>query len=194
MKKEKRYGVELVDNKTYRYILPMLGDSINNFINLTGCFLGDRMYPDYDNHILLMFKHVETQGYLDFERKLSKHPMYAAWYKVRDFEHMYVFNVPIEHQRDYDLFKESKYSQLSELYKRQIITFHRFQKYGYGSSTIKILYRDEQLYIDKEAEINKDLPEREWTHIPRSVEIGEILHLDEEILNYNNIEASEKVH
>lgn len=194
MRKERRYGIDLVDNKSYKYILPMLGDDIGNFINLLGCFIGDFDYPEYNNHIFLLFKHVETQGYKDFEKRLTKHPMYKHWYKVKDDEYVYVFDVPREYQTDYDLFMRSKYSKLSETYKRQIIKFHHFQKYGYGAPTIKILYRDPQLYEDKEAEINKDLPEREWTIIPRDQEIGEILHLEEEILNYKKHEASEKVH
>ncbi len=194
MRKEKRYGVDLIDNKSYKYVLPMLGNDISDFINLIGCFIGDLDYPEYNNHIFLLFKHVENQSYMDFEKRLTKHPMYAYQYKYKLDEYMYIFNVPREHQIDYDSFKRSKYSQLSETYKRQMIKFHHFQKYGYGAPTIKILYRDPQLYEDKEEEINKGIPENDWTYIPRDQEIGEILHLEEEILNYNKFETPTKIH
>lgn len=174
-------------NKSWSYLLPMLEGSIQEFRGLVAVFLGDKYHPEFDNHIFLLLRHVEDKDFLQFEKKLTLHPMYCTFYDPDKYHVMFVFNVPKEHQKDYDTFKQSKYSQLSEPYKRRIIKFHGYSKQGDGSWLIKTMYLDEELRKEREGYINEGLPDSQWLHIPEDAELGQALDFDFEIYNENMV-------
>lgn len=183
-----RNGVEIILNKSLDYIAPMLGDRLSEFSNLSGCFIGYKEYPEFDNNIFLLFRISESKIFKNFLERIKFHPMFKVRIAVFDNYEMYVFDVPKEHQNNYDNFKNSQYSKLDNKYKKHILLFHNYNKYEEGNTVYKILYRDESLYVAKENEINKGLPDREWTLIPRDIEIGTALREDEEVFSKEILE------
>lgn len=179
-------------------MLPILGDSIQEFRGLTAVFIGDRYRPEYDNHIFLLLRHSEDRDFLQFEKKLTLHPMYCTFYDPDKYHVMFVFEVPRESQKDYDTFKNSKFSQLSEPYKRKIIKFHGYSKQGEGRNIISCMYLDKDLREQRESFINEGLDEKDWLHIPEDAELGEAIDLNFEMYNetmvIKEMRPNEKAH
>jgi len=161
----------------------MIGDRLGDFVNLSGCFIGYDNYPEFDNNIFLLFSTSESKIFKNFLERLKYIPTYNTTIPIGNTHEMFVFNVSKEHQKNYDYFKQSKYSQLDEKYKKHIVRFHNYSMYGEGDTICKILDRDESLYVIKEEAINEGIPERDWTRIPRNIEIGNALKEEEEIFS-----------
>lgn len=159
----------------------MIGDKLSEFINLSGCFIGYNNYPEFNNNIFLLFSTSESQIFKNFLERLKYKPMFCSKIEVNDYYVLYVFHVPKEYEKNYSYFKDSLYSMMDPNYKKHILKFHNYNKYDEGNSIYKILYRDENLYLTKESIINEGLPEKYWTRIPREIEIGNRIKLEEEI-------------
>lgn len=138
-------------NRTCTYILPMLGNSMEEFYikgifprgNFVNSFVGDNtsLYSDYC--ILLLYKFNGKLEYLDFEDKLMKHPEYEAQYSPDKPHVMYVFNIPEKYKEDYQKILDGKYSRISDEYKRHILQFHKFGAVG---PVYEVLYRQEAAF------------------------------------------------
>lgn len=187
MKIERRNGIEVIFNKSLDYICPMLGERLSEFVNLSGCFIGYKDYPEFDNNIFLLFKISENKIFKNFLDRMNYHQMFKVKINVCEDYEMFVFEVPKEYQTNYDNFRISQYSKLDDKYKRHILLFHNYSKYGVGNTVYKILYRDPSLYEAKEAQINEGLPENHWTLIPRDIEIGTALRENEEVFTIDII-------
>jgi hypothetical protein len=96
---------------------------------LHGCYVADINKPELTNKIFLVYDYEMTTRFVKFERSLELHPYY-----VRDYDYpeekqvVFVFDVPEEFTKDYNLFKEGSYSQFSEEYKQQILRFWGIKK------------------------------------------------------------------
>lgn len=170
-------------NKSWAYLLPMLEDDIQKFRGLVAVYIGNKFMPELTNHIFVLLRHSENREFLRYEKSLELHKDYHGFYDPDKYHVMFIFNVPKEHQKDYNLFKNSKFSELSEEYKQKIIRFHGYKRKSEGDNVIRAMYKDESLYREREAFINEGLPERNWTRIPRELEIGEALNPEIEVYN-----------
>ena len=55
-------------NKSYTYVLPMLSTEITLVKEgLVNTFIGDQEYPQYDNHIFLLYKFNGSKEFLEYE-------------------------------------------------------------------------------------------------------------------------------
>ncbi len=145
-----------------------------HLFDLKGIFLLNEEHPeltieDECLHVLFEFK---TEIHYDIVNKLFENSYVIKQYPIDSFNYLYIIRVPIAYSHEYNCFIQSKYSEYSEEYKKQIIRFHKYTKDNAGSQIIQILYKDEKAYRQKEEFINKGLPLKEWTMIPRGQEIG----------------------
>lgn len=138
-------------NKSYTYVLPMLGLSIKQFYevsfpkaNFLNAFIGDDSKGLRDNCVLLLYKFSGKLDYIDFENKLREHPEFQASYEPDKRHTMYVFTVPVKYQEEYNKVIEGKYSHLSEEYKSHILQFHNIDA---ASSVYEVLYKKEPAFI-----------------------------------------------
>jgi hypothetical protein len=143
----------LTKTKASTYILPCLGMNIfSQKENIVNAFIGDEDYPELDNHIFVLYKFQGTPEFLRFEDDLEDNPLYECTYDPMDEYVMKVFNVPEAYQKDYDTFKDSKYSELSMDLKTRIIAFHGLSP---THPVADVLYKREAAFIRLEAELNK---------------------------------------
>ncbi len=120
----------------------------------------------------LLFYPKDARKFDILERNLIESPYYIHDYQPDLWSQMFLFKVPEEYRREYDKFLSSKYSEMSENYKKIIIGFHQYSKTGNGVNTIRVLYKEEEAYKEREAMINEGIPYKDWTRIPRDIEIG----------------------
>jgi len=128
-------------NQTTKFILPMISsEGMKNrfFVNkyFVGCYIGDTNKNKFNDKILLAYKFEPSITFIEFEKKLSKNP-YMLQGSDYDYEEkdivIYVFNVPKEHQEDYYLILDGKYSEISNILKLKILKF-------WNESEISMLY------------------------------------------------------
>ena len=157
-------------NRSYTYVLPMLGVVRAEFKYLIQCFIGDDTKPELEDKIFMLYSLQEVEEKETYEKLLQNNENYHYHY-VSDDEHtMYVYNVPINRKDDYSKFKEGKYSQFNEKYKRHVLTFHSL---GMRSEVGKVLYRAEDKYIEIEKLVGQP--------IDRGQEIGNMPNFKEEV-------------
>ena len=166
-------------NKSTVYLLPMLGTyesdfKGNSYSNLfQNCFIGDRTLPENDeinqNKILLRYRFSGKLEYRHLERMLTRHIEYVTNYEVDRLHTMYVFNVPLKWESDYNKFKEWKPSQFSQEYKDHMLKFYGFNS---NSRLYKVLYKTEDLFLEMEKQYEVKIPrDQEASSIPNFEEI-----------------------
>lgn len=113
---------QLKNTKTTSLMLPMYGKSIgyygHQFIN---CFLGDKDRPEFDEHILFLFKFSGTRDFTAFEAQMKSSPYYVTDYDPTREHVVFVYKVPEEFLTDYYKFVQGSYSRISPKLKTMII-------------------------------------------------------------------------
>ncbi len=187
-----------VINRTYIYLFPIIGLSNKmkkeDFKYFKAIYFKDENRADEKEKLYLLLRFKGDRTYAKFEEQLRRLPNCSDSYDPDSYHTMFVFDIPSEYKREYDLFCKGKYSQFSENYKQSIAVFHGY-KGRKGEAALNVLYKKEQGYLDMEYYINEGLPEEEWTRIPRDQEIarliteiidGETYHLSDVIKESNN--------
>ena len=167
---------KLYDNKSLIFFLPMLGEYLQEFSNLRGVFIKAEEFPNLNNHIFLLFVNSNS---VEFKENLSRLKTFANFYKSYkpdNFHTMLIFIPPTELQKDYQLLKESKYSKISESYKKQIFKFHNIRN-GI-SPKISKFYKDLIGVLYKKDELRESLMERLGIYIPEEQELASELRLE----------------
>src|SRR6056297_1128928 len=148
--KEISKSTYLLRNKTFTYLLPMLGDNLNHFKNCSCVYLCDVDRPEIKNKLLLLYR-LNKDWSNEIDEWLKQHSQYNQSYKVKDDYWMYVFDLPENYRKNYFLFKEGKYSLFDDEYKRHIVSFHKKSRSANTDNSDietvkKVLYKDESLY------------------------------------------------
>lgn len=167
---------ELELTEASRFVMPMLYTSDRNdsyFITplFENCYIGDVNHPELQNKIFLLYNYKMTVQFVKFERSLELMSGYNTDYDYAD-EHqvLYVFDVPEEHLKDYQLFLEGKYSQFSESLKSKILKFWNFKE---GSLFYSLLYKTDkvlQYWSDQETDYTLTATEGEYWPKPVSMQ------------------------
>lgn len=169
----------LVWNRTYTYLFPMIGLSSgmkrDEFLYLRGLFCKNDDFPELFNKLYMLLKFNKEREFVFYEDKLRTLDIYDFNYEPDKYHSIFVFNIPDEYKREYEKFIQSKYSEFSDNYKNSIIKFHGFKKNESGNRVIGVLYKKEIAYKLQEEELNDGLPESSWVKIPRDQEIGKLL-------------------
>ena len=173
-KERKWENVNFNFNKSSVYCLPMLGRNKCQFKNVKACFIGDKDFVVYSNHIFVLHRSFNSPEVLQYESQLEKHPEFVTSYCPDDDSTMFVFNVPNSLQSDYNLFLQSKYSKLSFEYKRHVICFHspytgKLNDYLF----YKVMTRDKYLKKGLETRLNVTLSP--------DAELSSVLNMDIEV-------------
>tara|TARA_R110000796_G_scaffold96973_2_gene203682 strand:+ start:2569 stop:3141 length:573 start_codon:yes stop_codon:yes gene_type:complete len=153
-------------NKSYTYILPMLSTKIEIVKqNLVNAFIGCDEFPAYDNHIFLLYRYRGDVNFIEYEDYLENTILFKAKYDPDKYHVIFIFDVPKEHQKDYNLFKEGKYSKLSHAYKLLIFKFHKIIDENHKVG--KVLFKHPDLRLEIEDRLNTALPDNsELSSVP----------------------------
>ena len=153
-------------NKSFTYILPMLSPYIlirKDY--LLNSFIGDTEYPEYDNHIFLLHKFQGSKSFLLYEQELTSNNLFVKSYDPDKHNTMHVFKVPEKYQKEYDLFKQGKYSEVDYEYKVLIFKFHSIIDPEHRVA--KVLFKHDDLKEEIEDRIGVVLPQgNELSSVP----------------------------
>tara|TARA_R110000803_G_scaffold71102_4_gene134193 strand:+ start:30244 stop:30828 length:585 start_codon:yes stop_codon:yes gene_type:complete len=158
--------------KTYTYIFPMMDKILEFKPQIANLFLGDVNYPQYDGKILVLYKYLGSRDFLKYEEDIKKHSLFIDSYDPDSRHIMMVFNIPDNQKLNFLMYKDSKYSKMSEPYKIKILSYHRVSK---EHPLYHILYRTEEGFQSLENDLKME--------VPRHLETGSLLNMEEEKYN-----------
>jgi hypothetical protein len=125
--------------KSSTFLFPMLpGDRKAFFWDrlFMNCFIA----TEEDSYcIALLYKWSGDPMFIQFEKTLSEFPNFRKTYDPDTQTVMFVFDIPKEHEEDYNKFLKGHYSELSHPYKQDILKFHGLTK---NSEIGQILFKD----------------------------------------------------
>lgn len=174
---------KVLKNKSFTYILPMLEWWDSDMIvtsQLRGVFIGDILRPELDNHIFLLYRFSGERWFSRFEKALEEPDYFVGRYEPDSRHVMFIYDVPEIYQDSYNMFKNSKYSMISNQLKERIIGFHGEEN---TRKIAAVMYRQESAYLDWEKRINGDSPSYLHIKIPRDQEASSILKMEDEIFS-----------
>jgi len=169
--------------KAYTYMMPLLGIKLEPFKeNIVNAFFGDEDYPEYNNHIFILYKFSGTTEFLKFEDNLeNEEPLMVKSYDPDREYVMKVFKILKRFEDDYKLLKESKYSQISMELKTRIIAFHNLPQ---EHPIIDVIFKREAAFQRLENDLNKYDNVSKIT-VDRNLEASGLLDFSREIYNSN---------
>jgi len=145
--------------KSFKFILPMLGEYYGQFGEPESVFVGDVDKPEFDNHIFVLYGWDGSKYFAAFEAKLREHPLFEDYYDPTKQHVMFIFKVPEKYQAEYNLFKEANpscFGSFSVSYKNHILKF--FNGIFDLKTIKKILWKDESLYKELETSLGVKIP------------------------------------
>ncbi len=151
-----RNDIKVIENKSFWFILPMLGMSPRDFHNLRGCFIGAEEHPQFANQIFVLTVWEPSEQYNRYIEEMKRRYNYKYSYMPDKFHTMLVFDIPLECEKDYKKIRDGKYSTVSPDYKKHLVKFHNIRA---KHKFVQILYKDPELKTRWEAELGVTLPE-----------------------------------
>ncbi len=159
--------------KASLFILPMLpGAKYRYYYDdlLLNAFIAT---PEHEDVVALLYRWSGIKGFSEMEKAFTQLNIFVKHYDPDKKTTLYVFKVPEKHISDFIKFKEGKYSEISETYKRRILSFHNVDRENVLG---KILYKDksrmmelkEKFWSSDDRRMNKvvDLMDAELYSIP----------------------------
>lgn len=145
--------------KSYVFLPPMLDlDPVYMQVHLmlNAYMFCDDVQTD-GNMIFLHYEYQDLEGsFARLENNFKQLPEFKGMFDPDKYTTIFYFEVPTQWHDDYVLYKESKYSRISQKLKNKIL---RFYALGPQSQVYKVLYRDAEKKKQLEEELDVILPE-----------------------------------
>lgn len=153
-------------NKSFTYLLPLIGEKGSQYTNVSGCFYGDKDHPEHEGKILLLYRlHKDwSDNLVDW---VESNPFFVEKYHVDWRYWMFVFDIPEGMEWNYECFINGKYSFMDDDYKRHILSFHGDVNTMDITAVRNVLYRAEEAYERLEEMLDVVIPrEQEVSSVP----------------------------
>lgn len=185
-------NVKRVPNRSKTYLLPLLAEEVhipNNLINnLVDTYLSDSRGA-HENCIYLLFNYdSKDPNFLKFENTLFKNKHFVNLYELNT-RVLYVLKFPKAYIKEYNMFKQSKYSKFGEDTKIIIVKFLS-KLYGSNPKIIpiikkikQVLSKAESLKVKLETELNVVIKDNQ--------ELGELIDLNKENYKFKENEGED---
>jgi hypothetical protein len=185
------------ENLSTKFILPMVGKNWKEFSGLINCYIGDTVKgQEYTNNIFVLFNST-TELYNHKINFLTGHNLYVTNYSYDEYE-MYVYKIANGLEKDYQIFKQGKYSEFSDVYKNHISRFYANKTSKYTIikeseyySTMDCNFIPYQNYIreiiNKDNSLYNRYDELFNTSHPRELELCQKPDEEDEVFNNNTL-------
>ena len=140
------------------FLVPMLYNNKESIItnSFENCYIYDINYPYIEDKIILVYNSdIHEDNYIKLYSNLIDNTNYHSSYTFysNGNKEKYIFTIPPKLRRDYKLILEGKYSQISETYKQQILSFWNLT---INSRLGGILYKNHYQQEDNDFILNKE--------------------------------------
>jgi len=145
-----------ITTKSSLFVLPMLGGNrkllfydtllVNTFIET----------EEDEDCIVLLYRKDNTIVFKEFCKMLMKTKSFKRVYEPSKHHIVFVFNIPYRQKSNYKAFKEGRYSEFKDIYKLQILDFHR---YDIDGTMGQVLFKSNERRKKMEIDLNATIPE-----------------------------------
>ena len=110
----------------------------------------------YNHHIILLYRWSDDPLFTNFIEALKEFNNFVGAFDIDAHHIVFVFDVPERHIHNYQLFRESKYSQIDDIFKLKILDFHDMDvRMTLGQILFRARERREELERKLNAEIDR---------------------------------------
>jgi hypothetical protein len=114
-------------------------------------------FPEATDTIYLHYEYQDLDGsFARLENHLRLSPYFKHMYDPDKYTTIFMFHVPEQWYQDYKIFLDSKYSHLSEAYKKLILNYGA---YPIGSDVYDTLYRGKRKRRELELKLDVEIAE-----------------------------------
>lgn len=139
------------------FLLPMLFDNKNEICtnSYENCYFYDLNFPYVEDKIILVYNSdINENNYTKLYKSLIKNKNFHSFYTFYDNanKEKFVFTIPPNLKRDYNLILKGQYSKISETYKQKILSFWNVTS---NSRLGGILYKRHYQQEDNDFKLNE---------------------------------------
>tara|TARA_R110002050_G_scaffold57294_1_gene128630 strand:+ start:1091 stop:1834 length:744 start_codon:yes stop_codon:yes gene_type:complete len=159
-------------NKSSIFVMPMLSGNRNLFFwnqLFLNCFIATE---DNKECIVLLFRFSSDPLFIKFEKALTEFRTFIKKEDPHPGFVYFVFNIPKNYYKDYQKFINGKYSELSKLYKINLLEFHNFDV---DSLVGKVIFQS----LERKKELEKKL----GCELDENSELLSIIDIENETFN-----------
>jgi len=158
-----------ITTKTQYFLLPMLGYNKEYFC--TDTYLENVHITKDLTFLCLTYRYIKGEVYNKLESFLQNHKLFHKLIDIDSQHVMYIFKIPIVQTSNVALFFAGKYSEFTEPYKKNILTFYGYKQ---GGTAYKILYKSEIRRKQLELELG--------VYIPETMDLYDIPDIEDEVI------------
>jgi hypothetical protein len=160
--------------KSSLFLLPMLGGT-RELLFYNSLFINAFIDIKYKKDcIILLYRKSTRKSFSQFIELCKRLNSFIEIEEPNSTHLLFIFSIPRKYKKEFKAFKEGKYSEMSDLYKLNILDFHRSDIDG---DLGKILFKSEERRLELEASLEASLPE--------DSELYSIMEEEEEKFNLN---------
>ena len=142
--------------KSSLFVLPMLGGNRQLFLYNSLLLNAFIEWNTYNHHIILLYRWSDDPLFTNFIDALKQFNNFVGAFDIDAYHIVFVFDVPERHRHNYQLFRESKYSKMDDIFKLKILDFHDMDIHmTLGQILFRASERREELEIKLNAEIDR---------------------------------------
>lgn len=152
-----------LQNTSTIFITPLLGFKKSELFwesNFVNSFLST---DSQDECIALLYRFSANVDFVKFEAWIKSQPAFSAARDIDSYHVLYEFNVPGVAMNTYKLIRAGRYSEIDDVWKLIILSFHGFSSDG---KTGQILYKSESLKQELELKFDIEIGDAELHSIP----------------------------
>lgn len=166
-------------NRSKTYLLPLLSEFVHFDLKLIEYLLNTYMFLEGEKDCLCILHEFSFKDptFTSYEHKLINNKLFIKHIDINN-KVLYVFKFPDEYLKEYNLFKEGKYSEFDESSKKLILRFWT-QIYENNPNAARFLIKLRQI-LNKDEKLKQILEKDLKIKISNNQELGEIMNNNDE--------------
>lgn len=170
-------------NKSYSYLIPLVNEFCNidsdYMLLLNNVYVRHLDYPD-EAMIIISYEFIDNDPFLDYIESFRPNELFKEMYINDEFISIILY-FPIEFIREYNLYKDGKFSKFSDKAKNIILSYVlNVHKEKDANRVRKVLYRDSELRRELEIKLDMTIDkELELSSIPNLINETFVIIKDE---------------
>lgn len=184
----------IVLNRSKTYLLPLLSELVNFDMKFMKSLLNTYMYVDtqeYDNCLCILHEfNFKDPEFTSYEHRLTKNELFVRCVDIGN-KVLYIFKFPDIYMKEYNLFKEGKYSEFGSDAKELILNFWADVHKG-NKSAVEFLIKVKQI-LNKEDKLKQIIEKQLGVILSNEQELGEISDPEKETFKLNIYDGDKRI-
>ena len=170
-------------NKSKTYLLPLLSEVVDLdlrfYKHIKNCYIFDDLNKYEDCIFILHDFNFKNPEFTAYEHKLIKNPHFMELVDVDNFV-IYIFKFPKEYIKEYNFYKEGKYSQFGTDAKELILEFYT-KVYKNNPNAVNFLLTTKQILFRNKI-LKRKLEKKLNVKLDDNAELSDIINIEDETL------------